>query len=88
MQDNYIDHECPICHKVLRGTTSVNGDFKAQEGAVTVCTNCAGISIFDKELQLHEATKEDMNHILLIDPGAYAVLLATRDYFLQQIKWN
>lgn len=64
-----IDHKvkkniCSICHHELSGATQINGIDKPKPGDVSLCIECGNIAIFCDDLQLRQATKEEILEIL------------------------
>lgn len=83
---NYQEEEkgvyrCPVCKR-----TMLDGKHGAQHGHFTVCSFCAGISVFKHvrgNLKLTEAVKEDYDGI---DPVRFEAIVAKQQQVYNRLK--
>lgn len=54
---------CPYCEYKLDAATGANTDALPEEGDWTVCIDCAGLLLFDKELKLRCPTPMEKKHM-------------------------
>lgn len=72
-----MEHECPFCGTRIDAATGLTGDKVPDEGAVSICAYCTGVSVFTGDgLATRRPTREELVHIMA-DPvvrDAIAVL--------------
>lgn len=69
------DRPCPKCGKILNASTDPNGLASPSEGDATVCLGCAGILLFDKNLDFRIPNQSELAEIAREDPTNYSMLL-------------
>lgn len=54
------DHTCPYCGTAHDCSTAVANDkLRPSSGDVSICAQCAGLALFDDDLQLRKPTEKE-----------------------------
>ena len=80
---------CKTCLHVLDRVSAVGDkDQGACEGAISVCIYCGVISFFDADLNLREATPEEIEEIRIKYPLSYWQLTEIKRFILKRNQRN
>ncbi len=68
--------------------TSINEEATPQAGCISICINCAQISIFKDDLTLRNITPGELKEIALNHPREHYQLMMATELISQRIKQN
>lgn len=74
MSATMLEHTCPNCKTVLEAATCIDGPgAEPTEGDFSLCFSCGSWGVFQADLQLRPATKEEITEIYEIQPSLEAL---------------